>query len=187
MESFIPKIPAGIADHNYEFFENDGDIFYLQNGKVCNFMELNTDYHYIIRHDLEKRPQALKAMYECGITDWMDQNKRWAICNFGDFDNRADITTEGIIVHEHVKCKYRGSCKYEGIICLPVEAQYGTLTPRELQIIKMVAYGMLDKNIADCLGMALNTMYNHRAKIEQKIGRHNKAGIVAFAYENNLI
>jgi DNA-binding CsgD family transcriptional regulator len=37
------------------------------------------------------------------------------------------------------------------------------------------------------LGIAFNTMAKHRTNIEKKIGCHSKAGITAYAYQNNLM
>ena len=182
-----PKIPAGISDSNYEFYEKDGEIYFLQNGKEFRFEEIDIDFLNMIQADLEHHQKALHGMIECGITNTIDQIKRWAICNFGDFDNHADLTCDGVIVHEHVKCKYRGSCTYEGVICLPVEAPFGVITPRELQIIKLVPMDLPDKIIADKLGISLNTVNVHISNIEKKIGCHSKAGITAFAYQKNLL
>jgi DNA-binding CsgD family transcriptional regulator len=187
METSTPKIPAGIADLNYEFYEKNGEVYFLQNGQEHEFKDIGFDFHTMIREDLENHPRALRAMEECGIDTYESQNKRWAICNFGDFDNHADLTRDGVIVHEHVKCPYRGSCKFEGVICVAVKAPFGTITPRELQIIKLIAIDLLDKMIADKLSMSINTMNVHRANIERKIGCHSKAGIAAFAYQKNLI
>lgn len=187
MQTTEPKIPAGISDLNYEFYEKDGNVYFLQNGSEHGFEEISIDFLTMIRQDLENNPKALDAMCKCGIDNYDAQNKRWTICNFGNFDNRADLTHDGVIIHEHVKCSYRGTCQFEGIICLPIKAKNGTITPRELQIIKLIALDLLDKTIADMLGISVNTMYVHRSNIENKIGCHSKAGIVAFAYQNNLV
>lgn len=182
-----PKILAGITDSNFEFFEKNGEIFFIQNQKENSFSQVGIDYLYMIREDLEQHPRALKAMVFCGISDWYEQLKRWAICNFGNFDNRADLTTDGVIVHEHVRCASRGKCEFEGIICLPVNAPNGSITPRELEIIKMICQDLPDKIIADRLNISIHTMCIHRSNIEKKIGCHSKAGIVSFSYENHLI
>jgi len=187
MDTSTPKIPAGIKDLDFEFYDNDGEVFFMQNKQVLRFEDVDVDYMTLLRDDLELHPKALRAMEECGIATPNAQNKKWAVCNFGNFDNKADLTRDGVIIHEHVRCQYRGSCKHEGIICLPVEAPNGQITPRELQIIKLFPNDLPDKIIADNLGMSLNTMNVHRSNIERKIGCHSKAGIVAFAYQKNLI
>lgn len=182
------KLPAGIMDPDMEFFELNGDVSFLQDGKKHYFSELDFDTLILMREDLEKYPKAIMAMEELNITDPIGQLKRWALCRFGNFDNRADITEDGVIIHEYVNCSSRGRCKYEGILCMQkYPAEYGNLTPREIEVIKMVIQDLPDKIIADRLGISVHTMAVHRTNIERKIGCSTKVGITAFAYQNNLI
>lgn len=185
MES--PKLPAGIIDSNFEFYEKNGKAFFLQAGQEKHFSEISIDFLTIIREDLENHPNALRAMKECGICDYKDQNEQWALCNFGNFDNKADLTVDGVIIHEHVRCQSRGSCPYEGIICLPIQARFGTITPRELEIMKLICQDLPDKLIADRISVSIHTVAIHRQNIERKIGCHSKAGIVTFAFQNHIL
>jgi DNA-binding CsgD family transcriptional regulator len=179
--------PAGAIDGNFEFFEENGEVYFMNNGHTREFRELDIVHLDELRDDLESHNAALKAMEELGMTNPIYQLKQWAICNFGNFDNKADLTEDGVIIHEHVNCEKRGTCKFEGIICQPLMVENGTLTLREVQIIKLVAMDLLDKQISDMLGIAFNTMAKHRTNIEKKIGCHSKAGITAYAYQNNLM
>ena len=180
-------MPAGLLDSNFEFFEKDGDLFYLTQGQVHHFMQLDLRFVAILREDLEDHPRALKAIEKIGITDPIAQVKQWAICNFGDFDHKADLTSDGVIIREHVHCSKRGSCPFEGIICQPVLVENGTISEREIQVIKLVARDLLDKQIADFMGISAKTVAAHIQHIEQKIGCHSKAGITSYAFQNNLI
>ena len=179
--------PAGTLDANFEFFTKDGEVYFLNNGKTFQFAELSTRFMDVIREDLEKHPRALKAMEQIGIVSPIAQNKQWAVCNFGDFDLKADLTADGVIIREHVHCTMRGSCPFEGIICQPVLVDNGAFTARELQIIKLVVRDLLDKQIGDLLGISVATVSVHVQHIERKIGCHSKAGITAFAFQNNLV
>ncbi len=179
--------PAGALDADYEFFEENGEVYFMHNRYTHEFSDLDISEAAFLRDDLEQHPKALKAMESIGIVNPMAQIKQWAICNFGNFDNKADITSDGVIIHEHVNCPQRGICKFEGTICLPLMVENGTLTPREIQIIKLVARDLLDKQISFMLDISTSTMAGHRTHIEQKIGCHSKAGITAYAYQNNLL
>jgi FixJ family two-component response regulator len=44
------------------------------------------------------------------------------------------------------------------------------LTPRELQVMELVATGLLNKQVGAELGMALKTVKTHRAHVMQKLG-----------------
>ena len=179
--------PAGLLDAKFEFFENNNELFFINEGHTHRFEELHTKYLDCLRYDLENHPKAIIAMEQTGIVDPVAQLKQWALCNFGNFDNKADLTEDGVIIHEHVRCSKRGSCPFEGIICHPLVVANGTITQREEQIIKLIALDLADKQIAAMLGISVNTMAVHRQHIEHKIGCQSKMGIVAFAYSNNLV
>lgn len=181
------KMPAGLLDANFEFFEKDGDVYYLNLGAVHKFDDIDVVMLNLLREDLEEHPKALKAMEENGIINPVSQLKQWAICNFGDFDAKADLTPDGVVIREHVKCTRRGVCPFEWIICQPMVVANGTITCREIDIIKLISKDMLDKQIADFLGISVHTMYVHRSNIEKKIGCHSKSGIVAWAYQNHIL
>ena len=56
-------------------------------------------------------------------------------------------------------------------------ARAATLTPRERAIVGLVVAGMLNKQIADHLGLALVTVKVHRGRAMQKLGARNPADL----------
>jgi len=67
------------------------------------------------------------------------------------------------------------------------ESAWETLTQRERVIVKLIAEGYKNKEIADLLNIALSTVGTHRARIMQKLAVHNVAGLTALAVEKGLI
>ena len=61
------------------------------------------------------------------------------------------------------------------------------LSPRELQVLEMMAVGASSKDIARDLGIARKTVDNHRASIMAKLGVHNGIHAVNSAVELGLI
>lgn len=61
------------------------------------------------------------------------------------------------------------------------------LTPRELEILKLCAAGMSNKEIGDKLCISSKTVDTHRAHILQKLKLRNTAELVIYAVKNNLI
>lgn len=180
--------PAGFKEGLTEFVAIDGEVFFFQDKKMVDFRFLSIDKLSLIREDMEANFSAMRAFENLGIIDPIEMLKQYLICNFGNFDNRADITPEGILVKEHVTCSARGNCKYEGILCQHFfPAPNGNLTPREIEIMKMIASDLPDKCIAYKLGIEVTTMATHRKHIEQKIGCATKVGITRFACENNIL
>ncbi len=55
------------------------------------------------------------------------------------------------------------------------------LTPREREIVTMVAYGHTNKEIASALGITVKTVETHKANIMQKLEISSRAELVRFA------
>jgi DNA-binding NarL/FixJ family response regulator len=60
-------------------------------------------------------------------------------------------------------------------------------TPRELEIIRLLAEGKANKEIAALLGITVRTVETHRAKIMLKLGLHSLAELVHYAMRNEII
>lgn len=61
------------------------------------------------------------------------------------------------------------------------------LTPRESEVLKLIAGGLKNREIADDLGIAIKTVETHRTKIMQKLDLHNSAELTAYALRRGLI
>ncbi|MGW1024393.1 response regulator transcription factor [Streptomyces sp. NPDC002577] len=59
-----------------------------------------------------------------------------------------------------------------------VEARLAALTPREREILRMVAVGVPSKSIAPRLGISLKTVDAHRARIREKTGAETLGTLV---------
>ena len=60
-------------------------------------------------------------------------------------------------------------------------------TPRELEIIRLLAEGKTNKEIAAQLGIAVRTVETHRAKIMLKLGLHSLAELIHYAMRHGII
>jgi len=63
----------------------------------------------------------------------------------------------------------------------------GGLTPRELEILQLIVDGKSNKEIADQLGLSVNTVAVHRANIMDALGIHKTAELVVYAIRNGLV
>ena len=63
----------------------------------------------------------------------------------------------------------------------------GGLTPRELEILQLIVDGKSNKEIADHLGLSVNTVAVHRANIMDALGIHKTAELVVYAIRNGLV
>lgn len=60
------------------------------------------------------------------------------------------------------------------------------LTPRERQVLSLVAHGYTSKQIGEKLGISPRTAETHRVNIGRRLGIRNVAQMVRYAIENNL-
>jgi DNA-binding NarL/FixJ family response regulator len=59
-------------------------------------------------------------------------------------------------------------------------------TPREVEIIRLLAEGKANKEIAAELGITIRTVETHRAKIMLKLGLHSLAELIHYAIRHEL-
>lgn len=64
---------------------------------------------------------------------------------------------------------------------------YETLTDREKQVLKLVAEGKTNKEIAEILAISVKTAMAHRAHVTEKLGIHNKAELIRFALGQGIV
>jgi len=61
------------------------------------------------------------------------------------------------------------------------------LTPRQREILQLVAEGKANKEIATALGLALKTVEAHRAQLMERLGIHDVPGLVKLALRAGLV
>ena len=61
------------------------------------------------------------------------------------------------------------------------------LSQRETEVLKLVAEGYSNQEIAGKLVISLHTVVNHRTHIKEKLGVKNTASLIAYAIRNKLI
>ena len=61
------------------------------------------------------------------------------------------------------------------------------LTPRETEIVKLVAESYTTKEIAQALFIAEKTVDSHRANVMEKLGLHDRVELTRYAIRNGLV
>ncbi len=61
------------------------------------------------------------------------------------------------------------------------------LTPRERQVLQLIAEGKTTKEVASLLGISVKTAEFHRTRIMKKLDIHETAGLVRYAIRTGLI
>ncbi len=75
----------------------------------------------------------------------------------------------------------------EGRKTIKSTTSWDTLTQREREILKMIAEGYKNKDIADYLCISAKTVEKHRANLMKKLDLHSASSLTAFAMEKGLI
>jgi len=67
------------------------------------------------------------------------------------------------------------------------DMEYGRLTPREQEIMRLLAEGLPKSKIADRLCISIKTVENHRSNIMKKLDLHSAMDLVRYAARLGLI
>lgn len=67
------------------------------------------------------------------------------------------------------------------------EASYDTLSDREHEILKLIAEGQTNREIADLLFLSVKTVQAHRANLMRKLGMHDRTELVKYAIRKGII
>ena len=61
------------------------------------------------------------------------------------------------------------------------------LTPREIEILKLIVEGYTNRQIGQELNISTRTVEGHRANISDKLGLHSRVELVRYARQHGLI
>jgi two-component system nitrate/nitrite response regulator NarL len=78
--------------------------------------------------------------------------------------------------------------KYFGVEFNHIEKpERRSLSPREREVLACVAEGLLNKEIADRLGVGIRTVQTYRDSLMRKLNIHSVAGLTVFAIQHGLV
>jgi two-component system response regulator NreC len=67
------------------------------------------------------------------------------------------------------------------------ETSFDTLSDREREILKMIAEGQTNREIAESLFLSIKTVQAHRANLMRKLGMHDRTELVKYAIRKGII
>jgi two-component system response regulator NreC len=73
------------------------------------------------------------------------------------------------------------------IAAVPPPGPPGGLSEREAEVLRMIALGYTNGEIAERLYLSRRTVETHRTHIHQKLGLHSRAELVHYAHEHGLM
>jgi DNA-binding NarL/FixJ family response regulator len=72
----------------------------------------------------------------------------------------------------------------------PDGAEGGTerdLSAREVEVLRQLALGYNNRQIAETLGLSVKTVETYKARVMDKLGVHGRAGLVRYALTHGLL
>jgi DNA-binding CsgD family transcriptional regulator len=183
------QLPAGLVDDNIEIFYQGNQVYAIIGGSTVLFDKWPEWLYKRLEADLNKYPIAIQSLIELGLEQRQEMLWQYARCRFGSYDGNPDIDANGQMNHtEYWDCGFRGQCPHEGRLCASMKVKNGILTPREIDITRLIAEDYLTKEIADELNISETTVPVHLQNISRKIGGSNRRGnIIKFALAHNII
>jgi RNA polymerase sigma factor (sigma-70 family) len=97
--------------------------------------------------------------------------------------SRGEYFLDSSVSHEVVRRLMESPAKEAKI----TDAAYGALTPREQEVLRLLAEGLSTKEIAEKLCISPKTVENHRANTMNKLGLHSTVELVRYAARLGLI
>ncbi|MCW7753693.1 response regulator transcription factor [Desulfobotulus sp. H1] len=96
---------------------------------------------------------------------------------------RGDYYLDSAISHQVVEKLMQFPVKEAKI----TDSEYGSLTPREQEVMRLLAEGSSPRDIGDRLYISPKTVENHRANIMKKLNVHSTMDLVRYAARLGLI
>ena len=175
-----------------EFYIHEADLWCIVDGKAEKVQEnspIVNEMLSVIQSRYTAAYEALCKEYDKSSINTPYYNylivRRFCKCNFGELDAlKSDVTSNGEMCFERVKCPLRGECRLEGIVCCPVFNC--VLSPAENRVGALLYKGMSTDEISEALYLSPNTVKNHYKAIYAKLGLHGKSEFIKYAQKNKL-
>jgi len=94
---------------------------------------------------------------------------------------RGGLVLDPQVAREAMRDQVEGTPESEGT------DPYETLTDREKQVLKLVAEGHSNKEVAELLGVSVKTAMSHRERVMQKLDLHSRTDLIRFALKKGVI
>jgi len=163
-----------LIDHTAKGFGPEAIRDGLQRSKRTRFVAITPD----------PSRMALVNALRSGVTSYIKKD-----CDVQEIIDAVLRTADGekFFCGQIIEAIERASIDVRKIIDEPLTCAPLSITPREAEIISLIAEGGSYTRIAARLNLSAHTVKTHRKKIMQKLGVNNTAALVLFAVKNGLV
>jgi Response regulator containing a CheY-like receiver domain and an HTH DNA-binding domain len=159
-------------------------------GELLRQLRVSLDQEIDGVSEVENNPLSLlKEMQEIMIK-FLSGNYNLNLCYATIFalkslesDIERHLRIKERILHPIIECEREGK-KFVG---KKGEREEKILTPREIEVLKLIVAGKLNKEIADDLDISFQTVLSHRKNITSKLGIKTVSGLTFYAIINGIV
>ena len=98
------------------------------------------------------------------------------------YEYRLNIFSSALQIQQLIQVIRKSASKQKAVL-----PENGDLTLREKDVIRLVALGLANKEIADRLNISIHTVISHRKNITEKLNIRSISGLTMYAIMNKLI
>lgn len=113
---------------------------------------------------------AIRRVVEAGLQGYVDKNQPWSVLREAICQVAAGGTFYTEVYHQRVREMKEAPFSFPKV-----------LSPRERQVLALVAEGHTSRAVAQRLGLGTRTVESHRRNIMKKMGLRNAADLIRFA------
>jgi len=202
LRASVPDIDRYLAERRLDIVP--AREWYLEKGRL--------DLRRVIRswHRRLSRAEArgFAGMRVTGTAGWLDTKKKWndfleyeaamneamqrrrmiALCTYSlSTASAADVLD---VARTHQLALARRTSAWQAVAWRDMDDdsqdRYAILTPRERQVLHLVAEGHTTSEIAGLLGISVKTVEVHRAHLMRKLGARNQTDLVRYALRQEV-
>jgi len=158
---FIDHLAAGFSLENIQF--------YAKNFPQTRIIVLSAD---------ENRRNIFKAL-ECGINAYLTK--------FCDDQEIKDALRLAAKDEKYFCARVLDYLVEKSLNIFQTPAPTATLSPREIEVVQLIAQGLVAKEIGALLNLSPHTIYTHRKKIMRKLAMKSTSELVRYAIQEGII
>ena len=150
---------------------------------IPRVLKIQKELH-IVAITPEQNPSVILDALKSGVKSYVKKD-----CDFLEILSSVKETYKGnrFFCGKIMDIIRKSSIDVEHLDETTFSCDYVSLSEREMEIIKYIAEGNTNVQIADILNLSPHTVTTHRKNIMGKLGTKNTAGIVMYAVKSNIV
>lgn len=130
---------------------------------------------------LNQQQQYTWRMMQYPLMHYEKKQPRYILCLISDYNHIAPDSKCCMFINDRNMSEHTlYTCDEETIVLRKVHSEK-PLTPREIQVLKLLAKGLISKEIAEVLQISKNTVENHKQNMFAKTGMKKLTELVSYA------